>query len=190
MVANGASSPDPSEINRDLYTLKENDSILQSIAENERTSLDVSNTLTSIREAGPEDEKDSEIQANLGSTNCSNVSNDTLSSSGFSVVTPPWVEGVSRNPHRTGEDKKRPTAGRSQSPVRNRTGESKETDSAGNVITRIDIGEDVDRRKSLSGRVVDKAHELGQKIKDSVTKSVSLPHASSMAQSSRCPALC
>lgn len=187
-----ATSVEPSEqqeeVDRELYTLREQEISreLQRISENGAESgpsgqgTPLHPLKSEIREGT--DHEMVNVSTEEALTNASNRSlTDETVNSGASSPTPPWTEGVSRDPSRLGQDNLRPTSGLSQ---QRRQAILPETDSAGNKITRLDIGdveEQAARRKSFTvlardaaEAVSEKAGDVKRKIEEFVTPSVSI----------------
>ena len=88
------------------------------------------------------------------------------------------MDAVTLIPKHLGEDDRRPTSGRTGAHMR----QALEIDSCGNVVTRLDMGEEDEpvRRQSVSERarhaaeaVSEKASDMKRKLEDFVTPGVS-----------------
>ena len=152
---------------------------LDSIAEdNSISNLDESrNRLEPIQEVSNQESSKSLINSTVPGTNAQETDDhDTVDqnkngvgrvseANNTSVKTPPWIEGVSKDVERKGEDHMRPTSTWANHVTQ--SGELKDVDSAGNVMTRIDIDDKNDKSdsgKSLKSQGAGTASGLKQKL--------------------------
>ena len=152
---------------------------LDSIAEDNSVSNvdEPRNRLEPIQEVSNQESSESLISSTVPGTNGQELhDHDTIDqdksgvgrvseANNTSVKTPPWIEGVSKDVERKGEDHMRPTSTWANHVTQ--SGELKDVDSAGNVITRIDIDNKNDKSdsgKSLKSQEAGTASGLKQKL--------------------------